>query len=323
MTGLPPRVSVVAATHNREARLAMLLDSLREQTLDRREFEVIIVDDASGDGTRELLARELERGDLDLRVLHLEANRGPGFARNQGWAMARGSLIAFTDDDCVAMPDWLQAGLVEHEREPGAIVQGRTDPLPSELHLMGPFSRTLEIHTLGPFFQTCNVFYPRSLLEDLGGFDGGSFSGPAGEDTDLAWRGIQRGAGTRFAGDAVIHHAVVRLGPIGYLRGASRWSESVQLFRRHPGLRRVHLHKRWFWHANHWLLFRVLLAMLLRRHLPLVVLNWLRSPYLANLVVRMGRRGGGPLIVPYLVLYDVLEMAAILRASAKYRTLVI
>ena len=315
-------VSVVAATHDRERRLAMLLDSLRAQTLPPESFEVIVVDDGSSDGTRELLEREVERGDLSLRVIHRERSGGPGPARNDGWRAARAPLVAFTDDDCVADPRWLEAGLAAQGGEERAVVQGRTDPMPSELHLQGPFSRTLRMEQLGPMYQTANMFYPRALLEELEGFDAASFP-MVGEDTDLAWRAIAAGATTRFAPEAQVFHAVVPLGPVRYLRTAGRWAECVQLVRRHPELRRAQLFKRFFWHGNHWLLFRVLLAMALGRVLPLVVVNWLRAPYLINLVLRIQRRGGGPLILPYLVLFDVVEMAAMLRASAKYRTLVI
>ena len=146
-----PEVSVVFATHDRAERVAMLIESLRRQTIDRSRFEVIAVDDGSRDHTPRVLAEAAERGDLDLRVMRRETAEGPASARNQGWRGARAPLIAFTDDDCVASPGWLEAGLAALKAEPGCFVQGRTDPSPDEVHLLGPFSRTLRVHELGPF----------------------------------------------------------------------------------------------------------------------------------------------------------------------------
>ena len=108
---MTPEIAVVAATHNRSDRLAALLDALRAQTLGSDRFEVVIVDDASSDGTRELLAEARGRGDLALTVLHQDSSRGPAAARNAGWRAATAPLVAFTDDDCRPSPGWLAAGL--------------------------------------------------------------------------------------------------------------------------------------------------------------------------------------------------------------------
>ena len=94
---MSPLVSVVVATHNRAARLAALLESLQQQTLE--DFEVVVCDDASSDDTQDVLARPWQ---LDLRHVRRDVAGGPAKARNAGWRAARGRLIAFTDDDCVA-----------------------------------------------------------------------------------------------------------------------------------------------------------------------------------------------------------------------------
>lgn len=312
----------MVATHNRASRLARLLATLRAQTLPSSEFEVIIVDDASADETRDVLARETAKGDLNLRAIHRPRSGGPSAARNDGWRAATAPLVAFTDDDCEVDPGWIAALLRRHERDPGAIVQGRTDPLPSDLHLRGPFSRTLEIRKLGPYFQACNILYPRATLEAVDGFDAETFV-LVGEDTDLAWRAMESGAKAVFAEDARAYHAITPLGPLGYLRGAWRFADAVQLVPRHPGLRRTQLHHRVFWHGGHFALFRAVIALALGRHLPLLVRNWLRSPYIFNVAHRVRHRGGGPLMFGYWILYDVIEMLAMLHASVKYRTFVI
>ena len=67
-----------------------------------------------------------------------------------------------------------------------------------------------------PAFQTCNIFYPRAILERVGGFDIEAFGRVhGGEDSDLAWRAIKSGAAAVFADGALVHHAVNELGPAG------------------------------------------------------------------------------------------------------------
>jgi GT2 family glycosyltransferase len=210
-----PAVAVVVATRDRAARLAELLESLRGQTLARERFEVIVVDDGSRDGTAALLASA-----DDVRVVTRAVGAGPAAARNEGWRVARASLVAFTDDDCVATPGWLEALVGACLARPGAIVQGRTAPREDERDRLGPFSRSLWVDG-GPYYQTCNIAYPRELLERLGGFDADAFPF-VGEDTDLAWRAIESGASVAYEPSAVVHHAVAVLGPLGALRFAFR-----------------------------------------------------------------------------------------------------
>lgn len=316
-----PVASVVVATRERSARLAALLESLRSQTVPPSQFEVIVVDDASDDGSAEVFEREQSRGGLDLRILRRERRGGPGAARNDGWRAARAPVVAFIDDDCVAAPGWLAAALSAAARRPGAIIQGRTDPAPSERNLLGPFAHTLRVHSAGPRYQTCNIVYPRDLLERLGGFDSDAFRA-CGEDTDLAWRALKAGAGVEYADDARVFHAVVHVGPVGKLRLTSRFTEAVQLYRRHPELRRAHLTFGVFWTGSHYLLVRALVALLLPRSLwP--VRRWLAYPYLLHLLARGREEGGGLVHAPYFALYDTVELVMVLQGAVRYRTLVV
>src|SRR5437764_15267621 len=97
-----PEVSVVVATRDRAPRLLSLIASLRGQTLAPGRFEVIVVDDGSSDGTRELVAAEHDRCAFALNVLEHSGGGGPGAVRNAGLRVARGKRVAFTDDDCEA-----------------------------------------------------------------------------------------------------------------------------------------------------------------------------------------------------------------------------
>lgn len=312
-------MSVVVATRDRVGRLRKLLDSLRAQALPAAEFEVIVVDDGSGPGTAELLGRD--HGELRLRAVRRDASGGPSAARNEGWPLARAPLVAFTDDDCAATPEWLAALVAAAERAPGAIVQGRTLPDPREESRLGPFSRSLWVESQGPYYQAANIAYPRPVLEALGGFDADAFP-YVGEDTDLAWRAFAAGVEAVWAPDALIHHAVTDLGPAGALRMATRWTPSIRLFARHPALREAHLTYGIFWKGSHYLLVRALLALAVRRRAPLLAL-WLGAPYVRHLLKRGAEEGGGPAAAPFYALHDLVELAAVARGAARHRTLVI
>jgi GT2 family glycosyltransferase len=309
-------VSVVVPTRDRPQRLAALLVALREQTLPADAFEVIVVDDASATpGTQAVLEEERGRGVLHLRSVRHSLPRGTAGGRNSGWRAARAPLVAFTDDDCVPAPGWLAAGLAAGEREPGAIIQGRTEPNPGELGRRGVLSRTISVETLGPQYEACNIFYPRAVLERVGGFDEifGLFS--AGEDTDLAWRALGAGVRTAFAPDALVYHAVHELGPLRTLREALRLRQTAVVFARHPGTR-VMLSRRLFWNGWHYLVIRSLLALALPRPLR----RFLLARHALQLAARARAAGAGPWAVPFLLLYDAIETGAVARGAVRYRT---
>ena len=97
-------ISVVIAAHNQRARLRLVLSGLAVQTCFEGQFEVIVVDDGSTDGTGDFL-REYEH--MPIKVIPLDANVGRCRARNIGIAEARGDVVAFLDGDALPDPDWL------------------------------------------------------------------------------------------------------------------------------------------------------------------------------------------------------------------------
>lgn len=316
-----PEISVVVATHDRPARLARLLDGLRLQSVDAERVEVIVVDDGSGDETAALLERTSTEWS-QLRTIQRARAGGPATAREEGWRAAQGALIAFTDDDCVPDPQWLERGAAASAANPDAFIQGRTQPDPKELDALGPFSRTIEVTELHPAFNTCNIFYPRALLERVGGFDDEAFDqAPGGEDCDLAWRAIAAGARPVFEPEALVHHAVDRVGPLGMLRVASRWTTPMLAYARHPELRRDFVGGVFWKRTHYWLARAILGALLPARLAPLR--NWLMYPYLRDIWARGRVYGGGPLLAPWYVLLDVVETVAVARAAVRYRRLML
>jgi glycosyltransferase involved in cell wall biosynthesis len=314
-----PEISVVVATRDRADRLAGLLRSLAEQTLGRAQFEVVVVDDGSGEGVVESVADAARESGLDVRTLP-GAGRGPAAARNVGWRAARAPLIAFTDDDCEAAPDWLERVALEAAEHPGEIIRGPTTPIPRELARTGPFTRTRNITTPGPSYETCNIVYPHSVLERLGGFDEG-FPEPLGEDTDLGWRARKAGVGEHWSEDVRVHHAVDDLGPGGYLRTALVGPDAVLAFRRHPELRDELRLGVFRYGPVLWLALALCATPFARRQPPAAIA--LTLPYARHLARTCVRRRAPILLAPYYALWDLLYAYTALRGSLRHRTLVL
>ena len=313
-----PAVSVVIATFERADRLERLLSGLRSQTVARESFEVVVVDDGSTDRTPEVIEEESRRGELPLRAIRRDPNSGRAAARESGWREARGDVVAFIDDDCVPAPDWLEAGVAASRATPGTIVQGRTEPDPAEPGRLGPFSRTISVTGFDPALQTCNIFYPRELLERVGGFDVAAFGRVhGGEDSDLAWRAIEAGAEAVYTERPLVRHAVHDLGPVGKLRLCAEWS--LLAYARHDGLRRAQFSGGVFWKPSHLWLARAAAGLALpRRMWPLRAVLALK--YARYLYARGKVEGGGPLLAPYFLLCDLAEMSAAVRNWIRYGT---
>jgi glycosyltransferase involved in cell wall biosynthesis len=120
-----PCISIIIPTYNRAQILPRLIDALAAQTYPAAQFEIVIVDDGSNDGTQEVL-RRLSASLPDRLIWTRQENAGPGVARNLGARTARGDLLYFIDDDCLPDPDWLQraSGTFASYRRPTALTSG-------------------------------------------------------------------------------------------------------------------------------------------------------------------------------------------------------
>jgi GT2 family glycosyltransferase len=201
-------VSVIVPVRNGADSLPPLLESLNAQTLSRERFELIVVDNASSDGTAEVAAAH------GATVVHEPvANRSR--ARNAGVAAATTSLYAFTDADCVARPGWL-AALVSC-RETAPLVAGKVEIA------LGDRPNAIErFEALWRFGQeawveqgwaaTANLLVRAEAFDAVGGFD------PSwrhyGEDAAFCLRARDAGYALGYCADAIVeHHAEGALRP--------------------------------------------------------------------------------------------------------------
>jgi glycosyltransferase involved in cell wall biosynthesis len=110
------RVSVVMATHNRRALLARALASVKSQRY--RDFEIIVVDDASSDGT----ASWLRTDHPEILLVELSTQSGAAAARNRGVELARGEIVAFLDDDDSWCPSYLETQVAQLDAHPDILL---------------------------------------------------------------------------------------------------------------------------------------------------------------------------------------------------------
>lgn len=207
--GPVPDVAVHISTFGRAQFLPILVERLEGQTLAAERFEVVVVDNGSSDDTWSVLGGLLERTRLRLTIVRVPVNRGPAAARNVAVATSRAPLLAFTDDDCLPAPGWLEA-ILRASRD-ADVVQGRTEPDASHAS-PGAWDRTIRIVAETPLFETCNIAYRRRAYEAVGGFDehhviaarpgGRAF----GEDVLLGAAVTDAGGRRAFAADALVHH---------------------------------------------------------------------------------------------------------------------
>lgn len=123
----PPDLSIVVPTLDRAGSLSALLAALIEQDAGGVAFEVVVVDNGSIDGTRQVVACAAAR---DPRIRYIEeSRRGASHARNAGIARARAPIVAFLDDDVIPAHDWIRVLSAELAANPDVdCVGGRVEP---------------------------------------------------------------------------------------------------------------------------------------------------------------------------------------------------
>jgi glycosyltransferase involved in cell wall biosynthesis len=204
--GPSPEVSVVVSTFGREQLLPGLLDALdRQETV--VPFEVVVADNGSPDRTWDVLAAHSRRTAVAFTAVRAGENRGAGGGRNLAVARSRGGVLAFTDDDCLPTPHWVERIAAPFAEAEVTVVQGRTEPEPGPAP--GPWARSMWVTGPTPWLETCNLAFRRTGYDAAGGFDEqppGAGRRAFGEDTELGHRVLARGGRRVFADGAVVHH---------------------------------------------------------------------------------------------------------------------
>ncbi len=169
-------VSVIMCTRNRGDRLAAALDSIDQIKFDG-EWEFILIDNGSTDSTQEAAKAFASRTRIKNFRCVTEPGAGLSRARNRGVRESRGALIAFTDDDCYAEPDWLRELTFAFQFEQIGFCGGQIllfDPADAPITIS--WSKTPHTYPPNGFvhagdIQGANMAFRREALERIGLFD--------------------------------------------------------------------------------------------------------------------------------------------------------
>lgn len=198
-------VSVVVPTYNRPKGLKRCLEALLEQDMEE-PWEIVVVDDGS---KMDLWPVIEEVNSSGLIRFYRQSNAGPAKARNKGVKLAKGKYVAFTDDDCAPLPDWLS----NHRKyfQKGVITGGKTvNGIEGNLYsessqLLIDYLYRFFVDTKMYFFTSNNFSMDRDTFLAVGGFDE-SFPTSAGEDRELCVRWIHLGYKLKFVHEAQVRH---------------------------------------------------------------------------------------------------------------------
>ena len=170
-------ISVVICTYNRAELVAIALQTLCEQTINKSHYEVIVVDNNSKDNTHAVTE------EFSLRYPNIwycfEIQQGLSHARNRGWREAKGAYVAYIDDECKVPAQWLSVAYQIIERLSPAVFGGpyygyhnsSTPRWWKKSYESFGHSETARALIDGEYLRGANIFIKHSLLTMIGGFN--------------------------------------------------------------------------------------------------------------------------------------------------------
>ncbi|MGH8071010.1 MAG: glycosyltransferase family 2 protein [Candidatus Entotheonellia bacterium] len=208
-------VSVIVCTHNRAYRLEQTLKSLQEMIVPvGLPWEIIIVDNNSSDNTKEVIDNFINKFDLNVKYV-VERHQGLSYARNMGVQEASGTIIAFTDDDCIVDRHWVTSISKEfHSDESIAGIGGRVElynkmDRPVSIRVYGGKMILSSIDRLFNLIIGCNMAFARPVFDEIGVFDtdfGAGTRFASTEDIDFLYRTYKKGLKIIYSPEVLVYH---------------------------------------------------------------------------------------------------------------------
>jgi len=236
------KVSIVIPTYNQKEILAKALDCLILQDYPKDQYEIVVVDDGSSDGTRGMVRSKMG-SKVDWRYLY-QRHRGPHFARNLGIEKAQGEIIIFVDSDIFVAPNFISEHVKFHQKFGDDVVSGpvaRTDRLN---HIFGDSGkrklRKLSFVFSLPSFITSNLSVRKKILIRVGGFDE-EFTGFGWHDWELGLRLKKLGLKAKMNINAMVYHYKKSITlsdlPSSCKKKREQGENAVLYYKKHPSLK--------------------------------------------------------------------------------------
>jgi len=247
-----PRASILLVTYNNVALTRLCLASI-QRAAGTLPFEVIVVDNASSDGTQAWLRKTAEQELLPLVVVENAHNAGFAAANNQAAARARGDVLVFLNNDCVVVPGWLETLVGHLDRDPSLGLLGpvtnsggngeaqlgtRYADLDGMRRFADDYTRAHAADVADvPMLALFCAAMRKASFAAVGGLDE-RYGRGLFEDDDLALAVRRRGWRVAVARDVFVHHyggaSFSRLPPGDYLR---LWWQNRRAYERKWGVK--------------------------------------------------------------------------------------
>lgn len=216
------KVSVIIVNYNGKEYLQRCLLSVLANNF--KDYEIIVVDNGSSDGSISLIKDKLKTKFHDLIVLELKQNFGPAFARNEGVKIAKGEYLAFLDNDTQVKNDWITEAIkiFQRDKKIGCIQckllllaeKNKYDYAGEYLNQYGFLVQRVNYREMdnGQYDQeveilaakSAGMFIRKNVFNKIGGFDKDYFIYM--EETDLGWRSWLAGYKTVFCPRSIVYH---------------------------------------------------------------------------------------------------------------------
>lgn len=198
------KVSVIVPSYNAKKTIGKCIEALLNQAYQRENYEVIVVDDGSTDGTGDIAKI------YPVKYI-FQRNQGPATARNAGVREAKGDIILFTDSDCVPSANWIEEMVKPFTKKDVVAVKGAylTNQKGivarfAQLEFEERFDMLKKVESID-MVDTYSAGYRRNIFLQMGGFDT-SFPVANNEDTELSYRMSKLGLKMVFNPHAIVYH---------------------------------------------------------------------------------------------------------------------
>ncbi|MHA1793002.1 MAG: glycosyltransferase [Promethearchaeota archaeon] len=204
------KISVIVPVFNAEMQVNTLLDALVNQRFVKEDYEIILVDDGSTDGSRDIIKKYVSRSSVPKIKLVEAEHGGPANARNLGARSAAGEFLLFTDSDCIPNPDWISSMYSGFNEEKVGAVGGTYKTKNPTSDLARFVGNDIEYRHAGydkyiQFAGTYSFGCRKSLFNEIGGFST-VYAQANAEDNEFSYKIIEAGKLIRFMPEAWVFH---------------------------------------------------------------------------------------------------------------------